>query len=145
MRTYFAHNSISISKNVAHGQPDVFTFGRVEQKLLSLPLSVIKPVTALTVVYKGTFYVHSRGPLHEFAPFCRAKVPHGLHILVFRQVFVRPILEYAVPVWCPFLVKDIVFLEKVQRRASRQPLSQKRGEMDYEERCSILKWSPLKN
>ena len=30
---------------------------------------------------------------------------------------VRPILEYAAPVWCPFLVKDIVLLEKVQRKA----------------------------
>ena len=58
---------------------------------------------------------------------------------------VRPILEYAAPVWCPFVVKDIVSLEKVQRRASRLALGQKRGEMDYEERCSILKWSPLKN
>ena len=37
---------------------------------------------------------------------------------------VRPILEYAAPVWCPFLVKGIV--------------------LHYEERCAILKWSPLK-
>ena len=58
---------------------------------------------------------------------------------------VRPILEYAAPVWCPFLVKGIVLLEKKQRRASRLALGQKRGKMDYEERCSILKWSPLKN
>ena len=58
---------------------------------------------------------------------------------------VRPILEYAAPVWCPFLVKDIVSLEKVRTRASSLALGQKRGEMDCEERCSILKWSPLKN
>ena len=58
---------------------------------------------------------------------------------------VRPILEYAAPVWCPFPVKNIVSLEKVQRRASRLALSQKRGEMDYKEHCCILKWSPLKN
>ena len=56
---------------------------------------------------------------------------------------VRPILEYAAPVWCPYLVKDIVMLEKVQRRASRLALGQKRGEMQYEERCAILKCSPL--
>ena len=31
----------------------------------------------------------------------------------------RPILEYAAPVWCPWLAKDILALEKVQRRASR--------------------------
>ena len=29
---------------------------------------------------------------------------------------VRPILEYAVPVWCPYLVKDIRALESVQRK-----------------------------
>jgi len=56
---------------------------------------------------------------------------------------VRPILEYTAPVWCLFLVKDIVLLEKVQRRASRLALGQKRGKMHYEERCAILKWSPL--
>ena len=56
---------------------------------------------------------------------------------------VRPILEYAAPVWCPFLVKDIVLLEKVQRKASRPVLGKKRGEMHYEERCAILKRSPL--
>ena len=60
-------------------------------------------------------------------------------------VIVRPILEYAALVWCPFLVKDIVSLEKIQRRALRLALGQKRGEMDYEERCPILKWSPSKN
>ena len=60
-------------------------------------------------------------------------------------VIVRPILEYAALVWCPFLVKDIVSLEKIQRRALRLALGQKRGEMDYEERCLILKWSPSKN
>ena len=32
-------------------------------------------------------------------------------------IIVRPILEYAAPVWCPFQVKDIVPLEKFQRRA----------------------------
>ena len=31
---------------------------------------------------------------------------------------VQPILEYAAPVWCPYLVKDIHALENVQRRAS---------------------------
>ena len=36
---------------------------------------------------------------------------------VFSQLcksLVRPILEYAVPVWSPYLIKDIVALEKVQ-------------------------------
>ena len=32
---------------------------------------------------------------------------------------VRPVLEYACPVWCPWLTQDINQLEKVQRRAAR--------------------------
>ena len=38
---------------------------------------------------------------------------------------VRPILEYACPVWSPYLVKDKLAIEKVQRRASRESLSVK--------------------
>ena len=56
---------------------------------------------------------------------------------------VPPILEYAAPLWSPYLIKDIVALEKVQRRASRLALRQKRGEMSYEHRCSLLKWQTL--
>ena len=55
----------------------------------------------------------------------------------------RPILEYASPVWCPYLVKNLVLLEKVQRRASRLALGQRRGEMSYEDRCEMLRWSQL--
>ena len=36
---------------------------------------------------------------------------------------VRPIREYACPVWSPCLVKDNLTIEKVQRRASRESLS----------------------
>ena len=57
----------------------------------------------------------------------------------------RPILEYAVPIWCPYLVKDILALEKVQRRASRLALGQRRGDMEYmyEGRLKILTWPTL--
>ena len=43
------------------------------------------------------------------------------------KTLVRPIIEYAALVWSPYLAKDIVTLEKVQRRASRLALQQKRG------------------
>ena len=56
---------------------------------------------------------------------------------------VRPVLEYAAPVWSPYLVKDVKALERVQRRASRIALKQKRGEMPYNERCKLLKWDTL--
>ena len=59
------------------------------------------------------------------------------------KALVRPILEYASPAWCPYLVKNIVLLEKVQRRASRLALGQGRGEMSYEDRCKLLRWSHL--
>ena len=49
---------------------------------------------------------------------------------------VRPILEYAVPVWCPYLVKDIRALESIQRRASRLALNpQHKGEMPSVDCC----------
>ena len=55
----------------------------------------------------------------------------------------RPILEYAAPVWCPYIVKDILALEKVQRRALRLALGQRRGDMEYEDRLKILNWPTL--
>ena len=56
---------------------------------------------------------------------------------------VQPILEYAAPVWCPYLVKDIHALENVQRRASRLALNQRKGDMSYEDQCKLLKWPTL--
>ena len=59
------------------------------------------------------------------------------------KTLVRPLLEYAAPVWNPYLVKDIHAIESVQRRASRLALRQKRGDMSYEERCDMLHWPSL--
>ena len=53
------------------------------------------------------------------------------------------ILEYAAPVWSSYLIKDVVALKKVQKRASRLALRQKRDKMSYEHRCSLLKWQTL--
>ena len=62
--------------------------------------------------------------------------------ILFRSL-VRPILEYASPVWSPYLVKDKRAIESIQRRSSRIALGQKRREMSYEERCELLGWSTL--
>ena len=56
---------------------------------------------------------------------------------------VRLILEYAVPVWCPYLVKDIRALESIQRRASRLALKQHKGETPFDDRSKLLKWLSL--
>ena len=49
-------------------------------------------------------------------------------------------LEYAALVWNPYLVNNVLALERVQLRASRLALGQKRGEMDYEDQLRKLKW-----
>ncbi|XP_046845884.1 uncharacterized protein LOC124439638 [Xenia sp. Carnegie-2017] len=59
------------------------------------------------------------------------------------KTLVCPIFEYACPVWSPHLMKDIDEIEKIQRRASRIALGQRRQEMGYTERCKILKWNSL--
>ena len=56
---------------------------------------------------------------------------------------VRPILEYAAAVWNPYLVKDVLALERAQRRAFRLAFWRKRGEIEYEERLRNLKWPTL--
>ena len=56
---------------------------------------------------------------------------------------VRPVLEYAAPVQNPYLVKDVLALERVKRRASRLALEQKRGEIEYKELLRKLKWPTL--
>ena len=57
----------------------------------------------------------------------------------------RPVLEYECPVWASCLVKDILSIEKIQRRASRIALGQKPCEMPYEERCKMLNWNSLEH
>ncbi len=50
--------------------------------------------------------------------------------------FVRPLLEFAVPVWCPYLEKDISKLEKVQHRATK--LAPEIRHLPYNERLKKL-------
>ncbi|CAF1036592.1 unnamed protein product [Brachionus calyciflorus] len=55
---------------------------------------------------------------------------------------VRPHLEYANSSWCPFLVKDIREIEKVQRRATK--LNPELRNLNYSERLSKLELTSSK-
>ena len=52
---------------------------------------------------------------------------------------VSPVLEFTALVWKPYLIKDVLALERVQRRVSRLALGEKQGEMEYEEHLRKLK------
>ena len=54
---------------------------------------------------------------------------------------VRPTLEYASPVWNPYLVKHIHSIESIQRRATRLLCG---SHNSYTERLTELNWSTLK-
>ena len=67
-----------------------------------------------------------------------------LNIKTFNTLYkgiVRPHLEYAVPIWNPHLKKDIIKIEKVQRRATKQIPELKN--MSYKERLTTLKLPTL--
>ena len=58
------------------------------------------------------------------------------------KVFVRPHLEYAVQAWCPYTIKDIESLEKVQKRFVRQ-ITALTG--SYEDKLSKISLTTLKD
>ena len=63
------------------------------------------------------------------------------------KALVIPILEYAVPLWSPYLQKNIDALERVQRRASKYALPMSSRDSPYEERLRVamLGWSGLQS
>jgi len=58
------------------------------------------------------------------------------------KAFIRPHLEYASVVWCPYLKRQSVMIEKVQRRATK--LLTECHNMTYEERLKYLNLHSLK-
>ena len=61
--------------------------------------------------------------------------------LILYKGFIRPHLEYAIQAWSPYLQKDIEYLEKVQRRATK--LVKGIGSMLYSKRLDELKLTTL--
>ena len=64
------------------------------------------------------------------------------------KALVRPHLEFSAPVWAPHQTKDIVTLEKVQKRAARWATATWnpntfRWNKSYEECCGELRWPTL--
>jgi len=54
-------------------------------------------------------------------------------------VYVRPLLECATPTWCPYLLKDIDAIERVQRFFTRMVLKRCRlSALPYPERLSLM-------
>ena len=62
---------------------------------------------------------------------------------IFFTSFVRPLLEYAVPVWDPHLVKDIAALESVQRFDTKV-CTKAWEDVDYDEWLCMLNLLTLK-
>ena len=64
-------------------------------------------------------------------------------VVTLHCTLIRPILEYAVQSWCPYLVKDIEELEKVQHRMTKLVPGLQEN-VPYEERCKKLGLPTLK-
>ena len=59
------------------------------------------------------------------------------------RTYVRPHLEFAISAWNPYLKRDIMALEKVQRRATRLPTAFR--DADYEVRRARMGLTSLEN
>ena len=59
------------------------------------------------------------------------------------KALVRPLLEYAAPVWDPYTANEIEALEKIQRRAARWVTSRNRQTSCVDSILEQLDWSPL--
>jgi hypothetical protein len=63
--------------------------------------------------------------------------------LTIYKTYIRPILEYASSIWSPHYNKDIVILEKIQRRATRSVAGIRN--LPYPERLHVLGLCPLRD
>ena len=57
-------------------------------------------------------------------------------MLILYKTLVRPILDYCIPVWRPYLRKDINKLERIQKRYTKM-IKDCRGK-NYQERLKLI-------
>lgn len=62
-------------------------------------------------------------------------------VLKLYKAYIRPKLEFAVSVWCPYFTKDIMRLEKIQRKVTRIPPELRN--LSYPDRLSTLQITTL--
>src|SRR3989441_8033171 len=62
-------------------------------------------------------------------------------MLILYKTLVRPILDYCIPVWRPYLKKDIMQLEKIQKRYTKMIKGCRR--ITYEQRLDNLNLTTL--
>ena len=62
-------------------------------------------------------------------------------MLILYKTLVRPILEYCIPVWCPYRKNDIMKIEKIQKRFTK--IIEGCKGLSYEERLEKLKLTTL--
>ena len=65
----------------------VLGLGGLVQKLFSLTLAVVKPVTGQAVIDPSSFDIFGRRVFDELGSDVGAKVPNALNVLVLGQVF----------------------------------------------------------
>ena len=106
------------------GQSDLGVYVTVDLKWEHHICNIVKKANSIVYLISKTFYRMSQ------EVFLRA-----------YKTYVRPLLEHAVVVWCPYFRKDIDFIERVQRRATKIPPTLRR--LSYEDRLKALKLTTL--
>jgi len=86
------------------------------QEVLDLGITITNKLKLYTHIAKISTKVHGRVNL---IIRCLMSRDISYSVKAFR-VFVRQVLEYFSIIWCPYLIKDIIALEGVQRRSTKR-------------------------
>ncbi len=133
--------------HLGNGHPmEILRFGRIALKVtpsvrdlgVQISKSLCFSEQCINVSMKASRVVNLI--LHVF----RSKDP-SMFVRAF-VVFVRPILEYASPIWSPHLVKDVNLVERVQRMFCRRVMYRcNLAALPYHARLSLLNLEPLEH